>query len=240
MTYLIIFLAIFIQSLSSFGAGLFAVPLLTFIYEPKFIIPPFSLLVLTFNIIVLFEVREKIKWNVLLVIISGALIGVPFGVFSLKNLNPEILRFLISFITFFMGVYFLTGQKFRMKEKKIILFLAGLLSGFFSGSCAMGGPPIIILGISMKWEKETFRKTLLTYFAIMGSMSNFLFLKNGLFNSLNLKILLFAFIPAAFASFLGIKVKNKLSEEKFKRIVLLLIITIGIIGVIKSILKFIK
>jgi len=98
----------------------------------------------------------------------------------------------------------------------------------------MGGPPVIILGISMKWEKEIFRKTLMTYFAIVGTFSNLLFLKNGLFNTSNIKILLFSLIPVSIASFLGIKIKNKLSEEKFRKIILMLIIFIGLIGILKS------
>jgi len=59
MTYLIISLGVFIQAIGGFGAGLFAIPLLTLLYEPKFIILSFSLLVLTFNIIMLFEKKGK-------------------------------------------------------------------------------------------------------------------------------------------------------------------------------------
>ena len=234
MTYIIISLGIFIQAIGGFGAGLFAIPLLTLLYEPKFIVPSFSLLVLTFNIIMLFETKRKIKWDIILNLILGAFVGVPFGVYFLKNINQQLLKFIISFITFSLGIYFITGAKFKIKEKRIILFVTGVISGFFSGSCAMGGPPVIILGISMKWEKEIFRKTLLTYFAIAGTFSNLLFLKNGLFNPSNIKVFLFSLIPVSIASFLGIKIKNKLSEEKFRKIILILIIFIGLIGILKS------
>jgi len=85
MTYLIISLGVFIQSIGGFGAGLFAIPLLTFLYEPKFIIPPFSLLVLIFNIIMLFETKRKIKWNIIFNLVLGAFVGIPFGVYFLYN-----------------------------------------------------------------------------------------------------------------------------------------------------------
>lgn len=233
IVYLIFFIACFIQALGGFGAGLFAVPLLTLFYEPKFVIPPFSLIVLIFNLILIFEVRVNLIWGKIIFIIIGSFLGIPFGVLFLKYVDPNFIRLFISTITFFLGLIFFVGFKPKLKEKKIVFFISGIVSGVLSGSAAMGGPPLIFLMMSMGLNKDNFRASLLGCFLFNGIYANTLYFFNELLNVGNIKIFLFGILPALAGCFLGVKTKNYLSNENFNKIIVVVVILIGMIGMLR-------
>ncbi|MBN1446145.1 MAG: sulfite exporter TauE/SafE family protein [Candidatus Omnitrophica bacterium] len=235
MIYLIFFCACLIQALGGFGAGLVAVPLLTLLYEPKFIIPAFSVVSFALNFLILFEARGKTDWKKVSVIIIGSFIGMPAGVFALKYLDQNVIRLFIAAVTFLMGVFFLFGFKPKIKESVFVLIVAGILSGFLSGSAAMGGPPLILLMISLGLKKDVFRATLIGCFIFSGVVGLTLYFISGLLTPVNLKISLLAFLPALAGTLTGIAVKNFLSEERFRKAAVFIIILIGAMGTYRAV-----
>lgn len=234
MTYIIFFVASFIQALGGFGAGLFAVPLLALAYEPRFIIPPFALTVFLLNTALISEVRKNLLWTKIIFITAGSFIGLPFGVLLLKHVNQDIIRLFVSAATLILGLLFLSGFKPRIKDNRLTFFISGALSGILSGTAAMGGPPLIFLMMSMNLSKDDFRANLLGCFLFNGIYANTLYFINGLFNGDNLKIAIFGFIPAVAGTIIGIRVKNFLTDRKFNQIALITVIIIGIIGVFRA------
>jgi len=235
MTYVIFFLSAFFQAFGGFGGGLFAVPLLAMSYEPRFIVPPFSLTIVLLNFIILFEVRRNIDWKKVSRVVVGSILGLPIGTFALASLNQDIIRLLISVVTVILGILFLTGFKPEIKETRTTFVIAGIISGFLSGTAAMGGPPLIFLMMALGLKKDVFRATLVGCFTFNGIISNSLYLANGLFNPLNLKIILFGFLPALAGVVLGIAVKNILPEEKFNRITVVTVVLIGVLGTVRAV-----
>ncbi len=223
------------QALGGFGGGLFAVPLLTMFYEPRFIVPVLSLVVYLLNLIMLVEGRKKVRWKKVSRIVIGSFIGLPVGVSALKYLDQDVIRLLISVVTFVLGILFLFGFKPDIRETKTTFVTAGIISGLLSGTAAMGGPPLIFLMMAIGLKKDEFRATLIGCFAFNGIVGNSLYFINGLFTPLNLKIVLFGILPALAGAMLGIRVKNILPEEKFARITVILVVLIGIIGTVRAV-----
>jgi uncharacterized membrane protein YfcA len=228
----IIFLAGLIQSFAGFGAGLFSIPLLTLFLEPKFIIPPCMLLFLIMNLSLTMEIRKNVKWGKVLKFLPGTITGIPGGVYALEYLNPEIIKGLISLVVIFFAIFFSSGGRLSLKETFLSQNGAGLIGGFLAGCSSMGGPPIIIFGISLGWRKEAFRSTLVAYFLIMSVLALLSFTIAGLFSFSNLRLFFAGIIPLFCGFLLGIKLKNITSEEKFRKAILWVLITIGIIGLI--------
>lgn len=235
MTYLVFLLALFIQALGGFGGGLFAVPLLTMFHAPGFIVPPFSLVTTTLNLVILFEVRKSIDWGRVLMIISGSIFGLPLGVAALRYLDQDLIRLVIAAVTFALGIIFICGFKPAIRETRPVFAGAGLVSGFLGGAAAMSGPPLIFLTMALGLRKNTFRATLVACFTFNGIISNTLYFAGGLFNTANLTIYLVGLLPALGGALLGIKVKNRLPEAVFARITMFMIVLIGLLGTCRAV-----
>lgn len=235
MTYLVVSLALFIQALGGFGGGLIAVPLLTILHEPGFIVPPFSLLVVTMNLFILFEVRENIAWKMVSMIAAGSLFGLPLGVAALKYLDQDLIRLIIAVVTLLLGTVFLCGFKPAVRQTPAVFSGAGLVSGFLGGAAAMGGPPLIFLAMVLGLRKENFRATLVACFTINGIVSNTLYFAGGLFSPSNLAVYAAGLLPALAGALLGIKVKNRLPEALFSRLTMYLVIAVGLLGTFRAV-----
>ena len=233
----IVFIGILTSSFAGFGGALVAIPLLTIFFEPKEVIPAFALLSFFISIFLVIETYQYIKWKKVFTFLIGGLIGVPIGAYGLVHLNPDILRAVIGGLVALFGLLFLSGLRLPFKERRSTEIGVGLVSGLLGGSTSMAGPPVVIFGIGCNWDKNSFRATLLTYFLLLGIITNSSFFFFRLFTPSNLKLLLFAFVPAVFASWLGVRFKNKVSEVKFRRAILILIIAVGILGLSRILLK---
>ena len=193
------------------------------------------LLFLIMNVSLTMEIRKNVNWGKVLKFLPGTIVGIPGGVYALEYLNQEIIKGLISLVVIFFAIFFSSGKKFPLKETSLSQNGAGLISGFLAGCSTMGGPPVIIFGISLGWRKEAFRSTLLAYFLIMSILALLSFTIAGLFSFSNLKFFLVGIIPSFCGFLLGIKLKNLASEEKFRKAILWVLIIIGIIGLIGAI-----
>jgi len=233
MTYIILFLGFLIQAIGGFGGGLFSVPLLTLLHEPRFIVPAFAIAVWIMNIVIAFETHRHIVWPRVMKIVAPCWIGLPIGIYTLANINQDLLRLFISALTLVLGVIFLFGIRPRLNDSALSCISVGVISGVLSGGAAMGGPPLIFMAYAMGWEKEEFRSTLVTCFAINGVFSIVLFHFNGLLQMANMRISLLALPLAAAAVILGINVKNRLNEKWFAKLTLFLIILIGLMGIVR-------
>ena len=232
---LIIMLGIIVQSFAGFAGSLLAIPLYSIFFVPKNIIPAHSLVMLLVKIILVLESKKHLDWKKIKKLQIAGLIGVPIGAYCLAYFPSSIIRIIISIISLIFGLLFLVKIKVHFKENTVTQSSVGLLSGFLGGSISESGPPVVIYGLSREWPKDTFRTCLLTYFLVLSVMANLSYFCLGMFNKGTLKFSLFAIIPALIAGWIGTKVKNLVSEELYKKVIIFIIIAVAIIGLMKVI-----
>lgn len=75
----------------------------------------------------------------------GALIGLPFGVWVLAQVPPEVFRWAVSLVALTMLVLLIGGVRYRGRITPPLVFVTGAAGGFLAGSVGLPGPPIILL-----------------------------------------------------------------------------------------------
>lgn len=181
---LIFFFTSLVYSTFGFGYAMISIPLLSLVLAPKTAIPLSLLMGLGISCFLVISSYKDIKPKQILYLLIGSAMGVPFGVFILKNISPEILEIAINaiIITSAIILFLKESKNIISVNTKLITILIGFLSGLLGGSTGISGPPVILYGLNQKWEKKTFRSNLLTYFAIWGIYTNIGYFLIGLVN----------------------------------------------------------
>lgn len=160
----VIFIAGMTQSLTGFGFGLVAIPLLTIFISPK-LAPPIVLVdgaVLNFYILSNAYVAVQPK-RIALLAFAGVL-GVPIGTYILAHFEVASLRIYIGIATCVAAAFFLSGFRREVKNEQLVSAPIGFVSGVMSGSINMAGPPVILFFANQNLPRMVFRANIIAYF----------------------------------------------------------------------------
>ena len=128
---------------------------------------------------------------------------------------------------------FLIKKNLVIPPKKTQAIFGGVLSGFSAGLLGSGGA---IRGITMgafNLEKSTFIATSAFIDLGVDLSRSIVYFSNGYIHSHDLYLIPWLLGCSVIGTFIGKKILEKISEEKFKSIVLLLIFITGIITLVK-------
>jgi hypothetical protein len=219
----ITFAASLARGFSGFGAALIFVPLVSALLGPQVAAP---VLLVTDSamtaVMIPAAVRTSDRRDVL-TMATGAIIGVPTGIWLLTTLDPQVLRWAITVIAALMLVLLLSGWRYRGRPKAPLTVMVGAVSGLFSGAAQIGGPPVIAYWLGGTIPASVVRANIIFYFALTSLLSAIGYLWGGLFT---LQILALAAIIApiyGLGTWAGSRMFGLASETTFRRICLAMI-----------------
>ena len=130
-------------------------------------------------------------------------------------------------------------KNIKKANEKTLSVIIGLLSGILGGLTTFYAPPIITFLISINLNKEFFIRTTATmyFFASIPLYSSMLY--HGLGNYYDLIMSLVLVVPAIIGQFFGSKIRKKLSNEIFQKLILLILIMIGFSLLFKNLIYLI-
>jgi len=235
-SFLIILLAGTIQGMTSFGFSLIAVPLLGIFLPLKDFVPMLVLYSFLLSIFLYTKLSGDFNKKRIIVLALSGLASTIFGIYTLKYIDNTILKLVVGVFILISSVLLIFGIRVRVRFRILGDIIAGALSGFLNGSVSLSGPPVILLLNNEDTEKETFRKTLTTYFLTLNFISLPMFFFSGMLTR-DIAIKSLINLPAlGVGMFLGLFIGNIISEGQFKKITLGLIFILGIMSVLSALL----
>ena len=112
--------------------------------------------------------------------------------------------------------------------------MLGFFSGILGGLSTFYGPPILTYLISVNLSKEFFIRTIATMYFI-GSIPLYgSLLYHGLGTLNDLFISFFLIIPALIGQYFGTKIRHRLSNDLFRKCILITLMILGLILLFKN------
>ena len=225
----IIFLAALTQSLSGFGFGLVAAPLLSASLDVHVAAPLVSLIAVSNNGALWLYYRRAFDFRAVTRLSVAALGGIPIGILVLHLAPKQAVLTTLGLVVIGYALYALSQLRLPELKSPRWAYLFGLLSGILSGAYNVGGPPVVIYANCSHWSPEAFKSNLPGFFLISTVV---VALGRALDGSFTIEIWqLFAQSMPALG--LGILTGTLLSRyitrpELFQRIVLGLLIVVGL------------
>ena len=155
---LILFAATFFSTVTGFGFALIAAPVLTMVMGPKETVVFVIIAGVIVRVIMMWRTWGEFEWPTVLITAAGSLLGIIPGAYLLKVADANHLKILLGIalllVTLLMELNFVP----EVKNKKLGRVSAGFLSGFFSATTSISGPPIALYFLSENMEKNLLRQ----------------------------------------------------------------------------------
>lgn len=232
-----LFLAGFVKGTTGFGISLIVVPMLALVVTPQEAIVLISIPVMAMNIVtaattaqVCHEIR-RIRW-----MLPVAFFCVPLGVKVLVWVDPGPARAVIGLmIVFFIGMRIFGFQPPRVSylREKIFGIGMGALIGFIFGMIMMPVAFIIFYVTTLGVRRETFIFLLNSIAASLSMIQVSSLAWHGLYSYDAWQNTAAMLPPALIGLYVGTRLRRRLSEKIFERLVLVLLGVSGIILIVR-------
>lgn len=232
------FIASFLKGLTGLGFSTLCLGLLAIFIDLKLAIPLVFLPSLSSNLIVMVQAGRFVEalkrfWPLYLSALPGLVVGILF----LKGSNGELPKAILGTVMFLYGVWGLKNgiaSLSQANEKRLKLPI-GVISGLVNGATGSQIMPIMPYLLSLKMDRDLFVQTINCSFTISTLVMMAGLGKLGLISQPVLVLSAAGIVPVALGIFLGGRIRRRVSEERYRRLVLILLIVLGAGLVIKTV-----
>jgi uncharacterized membrane protein YfcA len=228
MVGLVVFLAVFTQSLSGFGSALVAMALLPAVIGIRIATPLVAVVALALEAVLVILYRESLDVRAVWKIALAAVLGTPLGVFFLTRVDERISLAVLGVVIAGYALYALLGLKMPRLENSLWAYLAGLFGGMLGGAYNTAGPPVIIYADCRRWPPDEFKGNLQGYFIIVSLAIVASHAINGNFTPQVWSLFLWSLPFLVVGIVAGLSVDRWLNPVVFRRAVLVLLIVMGL------------
>lgn len=227
---LIVFLASLIHGSIGFGFPMIATPLLAIVTDMKTAILYIAIPTLFINLISIFNEGDFLKalkrfYPLAVLAMIGSAIGTQILIYS----NTEVFKLLLALSIFL----YLFLQKFKIqlywieKRKKLSMSIFGLLAGLIGGLTNVMASVLIIYSLESKHTKKEIIQSTNLCFLFGKIIQIILFAIHGSFNQELLVLSFSSLIIVSIAMIIGLKIKDKISQEIYKKVIKVLLFVIA-------------
>lgn len=219
----------FVNGLTGFGTALTAMPIWLLAVPPTVAAPLAAVCSVIGHVQTLPRMWRLIQWRRALPLIAGGLPGVPIGIAILPHVSLAAFKLGIGIVlTAYCSFMLLVRPTWRIEGGRLANTLVGLCSGVLGGLAGLSGPlPIVWASIS-GWAKDERRGVFLAFNGAILTAS----LVVGIGAGLGTRELLHAAVAALPGTMIGASIGGRiyarLSERRFDRLVLALLMLSGI------------
>lgn len=224
----IVTFAVFTQSVAGFGLGLIAMPLLIGILGVQVAAPLIALVAITVEVVLLIHYRHALNLRTLGRLSLASLAGIPIGIFIAAHANERFVLTLLGIVMIFYALYTLTRLRLPAIQHPNWAFGFGFVGGILSGAYNTSGPSVVIYGTCRGWTPPEFKSNLQGYFFVNGMIVILAHTLARHYTPIVWESYVAALPGLGLGLVLGLSLDRYINPVRFRSIVLVLLVIIGI------------
>lgn len=181
------------------------------------------------------NVGPNVDWKRVGLLVAGAVLGLPLGLWALNSISEDAARAVISGYILVMSLILLAGWQIRRQVGWQGNFAAGIVSGL-ANAPGMGGLPVAAFFAAQSMPAAVFRATLVAYFPILDIYSAPIYWLNGMVTWDTLRLGLIGLPLVLLANWLGSRHFLKTDPQDFRRFAIILLMLLAALGLLKAVL----
>ena len=227
------FVAALVRGYSGFGLTALCVSAAGLVTDPLKVVPVVIVADIALTVLQAKGIRAHIDWRRVTALSAGALIGVPLGVRALSGIGIDPARAMIAGFILAMCIILWRGWTFRGPVGDAGHVAVGVLSGM-ANAAAVGGLPVAAFFTAQAVAAAAFRATLIVYFSLLDLWTVPVMAWNGLIDRETLVAAAMALPILSLGVWLGGRHFLRAEPQDFRRLAILLLAALSVIGLIKA------
>jgi uncharacterized protein len=219
-------------TVGGFGSSVFFVPIASQYFNFHTALGLTAVFHLSSNVSKIFLFKKGLNKSLLLYLGIPSVIFVIIGGFLTRYLNTKLLELSLGVFLIALSGFFLLFKNIKLKTGIREKVWGGALSGFSAGLLGTGGA---IRGIAMaafNLPKEMFIATSAAIDFAVDLSRTFVYFYNGYIQKDTLFYIPFLLVIGLVGTYLGKQILNKIPQNKFRKLSLVLILIIGLFSVL--------
>ena len=238
MDYLLLFvllalLAEILGTIGGFGSSLFFIPIASFFLDFHSVLGITAIFHVSSNITKIAFFRKGFDKKLIIWIGIPAIIFVIIGAYLSKFIKSSSLEILLAIFLIVTSLTFFLFKNISIKPTAKNSIFGGVFSGLIAGIIGTGGAIRGITLAAFSLNMETFIATSAIIDLGIDFSRSIVYFTNGYVHNHDLYLIPILLVLSIVGTYLGKKILNTISEEKFKSIVLILIFITGIVTLAK-------
>jgi uncharacterized membrane protein YfcA len=224
-------------TISGFGSSVFFVPIASLFFDFHSVLGITACFHLFSNISKIFLFRKGFDKKLVLYLGIPAVIFVSLGAFLSKYVNSTYLELgLAGFLMLFSAFFMFAGEKI-LRPTKLNSMAGGVVSGFVAGLLGTGGAIRGMTLAAFGLTKEVFIATSAMIDFGVDLSRGAIYFSNGFVHLHDIPYIAILLVISIIGTFIGKKILTKISEERFRFIVLIAIFAIALFTVVGLLIK---
>lgn len=182
------------------------------------------------------NIGPSVDWRRVGLLLAGAVIGLPLGLWVLRSISEDAARAVISGYVLAMCVVLMAGWRMRSAARPPVTFAAGVVSGL-ANAPGMGGLPVAAFFTAQPMAPAVFRATLVAYFLFLDLYSAPLYWLNGMVTWETLKVAAIGLPLVLLANWAGSRHFLHTDPQDFRRFAIGLLGTLAFLGLARTVIR---
>lgn len=233
--YLFILLALFAEilgTLGGFGSSLFFVPIAGYFLDFHSVLGITAVFHVASNITKITMFRTGIDKKILFYLGIPAVVCVIIGAYLSKYVNNDLLELILAIFLILLSVV-LFIKEYQLKPNKLNSFIGGILSGGIAGLIGTGGAIRGVTLTAFGLGTSAFIATSALIDLGVDSSRAIVYWTNGFVHAHDLYLIPILVVVSVVGTYIGKLILNRISENKFRKIVLSLVFLTGVSTLVK-------
>lgn len=227
--FLLAFTSETIGTISGFGSSVFFVPLAGMLYDFQTTLALTGILHIFSTSAQVIMFRKSINWKLILLIGIPSVLMVMLGAYLNNKINLKYAELAMGIFLTAFAIVFIIKKDLKFKPTNLNAISGGAIAGFLAGLIGTGGAIRGATLAAFDLPKNSFVGTSAGIDFAVDLSRTVVYLSNGYLNQKYFWYLPVMFVLAYAGAWTGKKILNKMPQEIFKTIVLILIMSVGIL-----------
>ena len=228
----IVLIASILQTSTGFGFSILATPFLLLLFAPFEAIQINLFLSLCISLALIVKIRKDVDYDILKRLVIGSVFGLPVGIMIFLYLNLNHLKLGVGVMILLLTVLLILQMRIKQNQRKDLV--VGGLSGMFTTSIGMPGPPLLLYFSGTDTKKEQLRATTLAFYLWIYLVSFIMQLSIVGTSKTVWTSILWGLPLVCIGLYLGQRLFYKMNQAVFQIIVYIILLFTGIYTLVES------